>query len=100
MKNITKVISGIVGVVGALAGISSLTACTEEEDPPTPEYGMPAFYADCKATDNYEACVACCEQSDDAYACVEDYVKNGFCADATNKYGPLVPDAPVYGPPE
>ena len=99
MKNITKVISSIVGIVGSLAGISALTACTEE-DPPAPEYGMPAFYADCKATDNYDACVACCEDADNAYTCVDDYVKNGFCANTTTKYGPLEPDAPVYGPPE
>ena len=98
MKNITKVISSIVGVVGALAGISTLTACTEE-DPPATEYGPPPYYDQCKSTDNYQACVDCCEQSYDSYTCVEDYVKNGFCADATTKYGPLVPDAPVvYGP--
>lgn len=94
MKNITKVISSIVGVVGSLAGISLMTACEE----PTTKYGPIATYDDC--ADNYEACISCCNHSDDPDVCVEDYLKNGFCANepaveygppATEKYGPLEP---------
>ena len=95
MKNITKVISSIVGVVGSLAGISLMTACTEE-DPPATEYGPPPYYDQCKAANNYDACVACCERADDAYACVEDYVNNGNCSSLATDYGP--PDATEYGP--
>lgn len=37
MKNITKVISSIVGIGGSLAGISLMASCSEEE-PPAPEW--------------------------------------------------------------
>lgn len=31
----------------------------------------------------------CCEHSDDAYTCVEDYVINGFCSnEPAVEYGP------------
>lgn len=87
MKNITKVISSIVGVVGSLAGISLMASCSEEE-PPVPEYGPPPFYDQCKAADNYQACADCCELSDDAYACVEDYVKKWLLRERDDKIRP------------
>ena len=94
MKNITKVISSIVGVVGSLAGISLMTACTEEE--PTTKYGPPPYYDQCKTTDNYWACVDCCEHTDDSSTCGEDYVESGNCSSIAADYGPL--DATEYGP--
>ncbi|MBQ9242480.1 MAG: hypothetical protein IJ165_04535 [Proteobacteria bacterium] len=94
MKNIARVIRGIFGAVSAIAGIGSLTACTEiENDPPATEYGPSPFYDVCV---NNGDCIKCCEQADDVEVCVEDYIKNGYCAGIATEYGPI--DAPDYGP--
>lgn len=99
MKNITKVISSIFGVVSAIAGISSLTGCTEVSDTPATDYGPPSAYDAC-ANANIDDCVKCCNQADDVEVCIEDYIKNGFCSDepaveygppVTDKYGPIAP---------
>ena len=103
MKNITKVISSIVGIVGTLAGISALTACSAEEEPTPVKYGpLPSPYAQCDAADDYNACADCCRTAKDPYTCIEDYVKNGICSEAVPDYGPQPYDPvdPVYGPPE